>query len=244
MRPSRPLVVQRDGDRDVLDGDAPLHHLDAGDRLDQLGEHRGQLHEHVAAAGGQVGQRGADAAVVVDADALPPCPRATSSVGDRLGWCCPAARRSSGPSRSSMDLTYGEPDWCRRRATDPEMRYGGTNLAFFSRSGRDRRARRRRSRSAGVQGVEDAVEVGSVVRDEFDAHAERRRRSRLIRSMSSPPSSGMPLNGGSGRPHRPSVSPRAHRSCSSAVRAWSIWSYAYVAIAAVVIASPLRASDS
>jgi hypothetical protein len=32
--------------------------------------------------------------------------------------------------------------------------------------------------------------------------------------------------------------------CSSSVRAWSIWSYAYVTIAAVVIASPLRASDS
>jgi class 3 adenylate cyclase len=32
--------------------------------------------------------------------------------------------------------------------------------------------------------------------------------------------------------------------CSSSVRAWSIWSYAYVATAAVVIVSPLRASDS
>jgi len=30
----------------------------------------------------------------------------------------------------------------------------------------------------------------------------------------------------------------------SSVRAWSIWSYAYVTISAVVIASPLRASDS
>ena len=32
--------------------------------------------------------------------------------------------------------------------------------------------------------------------------------------------------------------------CSSSVRAWSIWSYAYVTMAAVVIVSPLRASDS
>jgi hypothetical protein len=31
---------------------------------------------------------------------------------------------------------------------------------------------------------------------------------------------------------------------SSVVRAWSIWSYAYVTIAAVVIVSPLRARDS
>jgi hypothetical protein len=30
----------------------------------------------------------------------------------------------------------------------------------------------------------------------------------------------------------------------NSVRAWSIWSYAYVAMAAVVILSPLRASDS
>jgi hypothetical protein len=30
----------------------------------------------------------------------------------------------------------------------------------------------------------------------------------------------------------------------SSARAWSIWSYAYVAMAAVVIVSPLRASDS
>ena len=30
----------------------------------------------------------------------------------------------------------------------------------------------------------------------------------------------------------------------SSARAWSIWSYAWVAIAAVVIVSPLRASDS
>jgi hypothetical protein len=30
----------------------------------------------------------------------------------------------------------------------------------------------------------------------------------------------------------------------SSVRAWSIWSYAYVTIAAVVIVSPLRACDS
>jgi threonine dehydrogenase-like Zn-dependent dehydrogenase len=33
-------------------------------------------------------------------------------------------------------------------------------------------------------------------------------------------------------------------TASSSVRAWSIWSYAYVAMAAVVIVSPLRASDS
>jgi hypothetical protein len=32
--------------------------------------------------------------------------------------------------------------------------------------------------------------------------------------------------------------------CSSSVRAWSIWSYAYATMAAVVIVSPLRASDS
>jgi hypothetical protein len=32
--------------------------------------------------------------------------------------------------------------------------------------------------------------------------------------------------------------------CSSSVRAWSIWSYAYVAMAAVVIVAPARASDS
>jgi hypothetical protein len=31
--------------------------------------------------------------------------------------------------------------------------------------------------------------------------------------------------------------------CSSSVRAWSIWSYAYVAMAAVVMVSPLWASD-
>jgi hypothetical protein len=31
---------------------------------------------------------------------------------------------------------------------------------------------------------------------------------------------------------------------SSSVRAWSIWSYAYVALAVVVIVSPLRARDS
>ena len=30
----------------------------------------------------------------------------------------------------------------------------------------------------------------------------------------------------------------------SSARAWSIWSYAYVTTAAVVIVSPLRASDS
>jgi hypothetical protein len=30
----------------------------------------------------------------------------------------------------------------------------------------------------------------------------------------------------------------------NSVRAWSIWSYAYVTMAAVVIVSPLRASDS
>ena len=30
----------------------------------------------------------------------------------------------------------------------------------------------------------------------------------------------------------------------SSVRAWSIWAYAYVAIAAVVIVTPSRASDS
>jgi hypothetical protein len=30
----------------------------------------------------------------------------------------------------------------------------------------------------------------------------------------------------------------------SSVRAWSIWSYAYVAMPAVVIVSPLRASSS
>ncbi len=30
----------------------------------------------------------------------------------------------------------------------------------------------------------------------------------------------------------------------SSVRAWSIWSWAYVTISAVVIASPLRASHS
>ena len=32
--------------------------------------------------------------------------------------------------------------------------------------------------------------------------------------------------------------------CSSSVRAWSIWSYTYVAISAVVIVSPLWASAS
>jgi hypothetical protein len=36
----------------------------------------------------------------------------------------------------------------------------------------------------------------------------------------------------------------AQPECSSSVRAWWIWSYAYVTIAAVVIVSPLRASDS
>ena len=30
----------------------------------------------------------------------------------------------------------------------------------------------------------------------------------------------------------------------SSARAWSIWSYAYVTMSAVVIVSPLRASDS
>jgi hypothetical protein len=38
--------------------------------------------------------------------------------------------------------------------------------------------------------------------------------------------------------------PRLHLWRSSSVRAWSIWSYAYVTMAAVVVVSPLRASDS
>jgi hypothetical protein len=37
---------------------------------------------------------------------------------------------------------------------------------------------------------------------------------------------------------------RYFETAFSSVRAWSIWSYAYVTIAAVVIVSPLRASDS
>jgi hypothetical protein len=36
----------------------------------------------------------------------------------------------------------------------------------------------------------------------------------------------------------------AQLGCSSSVRAWSIWSYAYVAMAVVVMVSPLWASDS
>ena len=96
MRPSSAWSSSATAMRDVLDRDAALHDLDAGDRLDQFGEHRRELHERVAGAGGQVGQRGADGAVVVDADARRPCPRRRG--GRRsAGWCCPAGRRWSGP---------------------------------------------------------------------------------------------------------------------------------------------------
>ena len=37
---------------------------------------------------------------------------------------------------------------------------------------------------------------------------------------------GTPLNGGSGNAAPTRASSRNHRSCSSDVRAWSIWSYA------------------
>jgi hypothetical protein len=36
----------------------------------------------------------------------------------------------------------------------------------------------------------------------------------------------------------------SYETAFSSARAWSIWSYAYVAMAEVVIVSPLRASDS
>ena len=148
--------------------------------LVQFGEYRRQLHERVAGAGGQVGERGADGAVVVDVHgggfAL-----GDEAIGDRLAGvaaCVPTA--SDCPEiedRRRHELSFGLLFWCDRGARSNAESSSAATLA-----GR----RRCPLKSAPSYAMNSTV-------------APRDLAIAIIRSMSSPELPGIPLTGGSGK---------------------------------------------